>query len=340
MDPKLEGKLIVAISSRALFNLDDAHRVFEEEPLERYRAHQIERENEPLQPGTGFPLVQGLLSINHRAGQELVEVVLVSRNDADTGLRVMNSVEAYDLPISRAVFTDGRPPYVYLDCFASHLFLSANRDDVTSALNAGFAAGLVFEPPFPFEKNEEEVRIAFDGDAVLFSPEAEETFRRDGLEVFHEQEKASADVPMNPGPFKGFLEALHAIQQLFPAEACPIRTALVTARSAPAHKRAIKTLRAWDVRVNESFFMGGVQKKGVLEKFRPHIFFDDQPSYCLSAAPKLPTAQVLSSVDGETEPSTEMVEPAKARQRRVNGRSKKSAGRSARPRRTRKKAEG
>jgi 5'-nucleotidase len=294
MDPKLEGKLVVAISSRALFDLDQAHKIFSESGLDDYRRHQIERENELLPKGTGFPLVEGLLKLRDPSGKDLVEVVLVSRNDADTGLRVMNSVEHYGLAISRAVFTDGSNPYEYLQPFDCHLFLSANADDVTRALQQGFAAGLVYQPPFSLESDTDVVRIAFDGDAVLFSPEAEETYRRDGLEKFHDQERASAEIPLNPGPFKGFLEALHRIQKLFDVDRCPIRTALVTARSAPAHKRAIKTFRDWDVRVNESFFLGGVQKDGVLSVFRPHIFFDDHEMHCIPAAPRLPTAQVPS----------------------------------------------
>lgn len=296
MDPKLEGKLVVAISSRALFDLDEAHRVFEESGLETYRKFQIAREEDRLPPGTGFALVRGLLSVNEQAGRELVEVVLVSRNDADTGLRVMNSVEQYELPISRAVFTDGREPYAYLEPFWCHLFLSANPQDVACALAAGFAAGRVYQPPVPMDAREQELRIAFDGDAVLFSPDAEDTFRQQGLDEFHRQEQQSAEIPMNPGPFKGFLEQLHRIQGLFPAELCPIRTALVTARSAPAHKRAIKTLRHWKVRVNEAFFLGGMQKDGVLAKFRPHIFFDDQASYCDRAAERTPTAHVAAGL--------------------------------------------
>lgn len=338
MDPKLEGKLIVAISSRALFNLDAAHEVFETSGLDDYRALQIKHEDELLEKGTGFPLVEGLLSINKRVGQELVEVVLVSRNDADTGLRVMNSVEKYDLPISRAVFTDGRAPYGYLTPLSCHLFLSANPEDVSQALNNGFAAGLVYKPPFP-ETNttNDEVRIAFDGDAVLFAPEHEEIYRKQGLEEFHKQERESADVPMKPGPFKAFVEAIHGIQKRFDRDQCPIRTALVTARSAPAHKRAIKTLRSWDVLINESFFMGGVGKDGVLSVFRPHIFFDDQTNYCQAAAPKLPTAQVRAQEEIQktslpvSAPVGEMLANERSRKSSSNGksRSKRSANRSA-----------
>lgn len=293
MDPKLRGKLVVAISSRALFDLDAAHAVFTTKGLPRYRGYQVQREDVRLAPGTGFPLVQGLLSLNARAARDLVEVVLVSRNDADTGLRVMNSAEGHGLPICRAVFTDGRDPYEYLSPFSAHLFLSANPEDVRGALRAGFAAGLVYRAPYPVDSDDREIRIAFDGDAVLFSPDAEEVFRRQGLEEFHRRESESADVPLDPGPFKGFLEQLHRIQGLFPPDRCPIRTALVTARSAPAHKRAVKTLRKWKVRVNEAFFLGGVQKEGVLAKFRPHIFFDDQQAYCDPAAKSTPTARVL-----------------------------------------------
>ena len=238
MDPKLEGKLIVAISSCALFNLDAAHHVYEKEGLDEYRALQIEHEEELLEMGTGFPLVQGLLSINKRVGQDLVEVVLVSRNDADTGLRVMNSVEKYDLPISRAVFTDGRSPYGYLDPLSCHLFLSAHPEGCPQALNNGFAAGLVYKPPFPVNQGPtDQVRIAFDGDAVLSPPNMKrpigETASRNSID---KETGESADVPMNPGPFKGFQEALHRIQRLFSRKDCPIRTVLVTVRSVPAHQ--------------------------------------------------------------------------------------------------------
>ncbi|QDU64137.1 5'-nucleotidase [Planctomycetes bacterium Pan216] len=294
MPYELDNKLVVAISSRALFDLDQSHQIYEQEGLEAYRAHQAEHEDEALLAGTGYPLAKGLLALNKAGKGEMVEVVLISRNDADTGLRVMNSVEHRDLPIERAVFTGGRAPFEYLRPFSCDLFLSANEDDVRQALKSGFAAGLVYQPPVPNENDGEEVRIAFDGDAVLFSPEAEQIYQREGLTAFHQREKDSAEIPLEPGPFKPFLEKLHAIQRNFSERECPIRTALVTARSAPAHKRAIKTLRAWNVRLDECFFLGGVRKKGILEVFKPHIFFDDQSLHCDPVAVRLPTARVPS----------------------------------------------
>lgn len=301
----LTDKLVVAISSRALFNLDEAHAVFVDQGLEVYRAHQADHEDVPLQPGTGFSLVKALLAINQMGKGPLVEVVLVSRNDADTGLRVMNSMEQYDLHIERAAFTDGRPPYEYLKPFSCDLFLSANEEDVTRALLAGFPAALVYGPPDPLGTDSHEVRIAFDGDAVLFSAEAERIYREQGLSAFHQQEKESADIPLEAGPFKSFLSSLQTIQRMFPESECPIRTALVTARGVPAHKRAIKTLRAWNVRLDEAFFLGGVSKQGVLSVFRPHIFFDDQPVYCELAAKETPTARVPAGNAGTTVVSTE-----------------------------------
>lgn len=295
MGAAVNEKLVVAISSRALFDLDESNQVFETEGLEAYRAFQVVRESEVLSPGTAFALVKALLGINDRDQGDLVEVVLVSRNDADTGLRVMNSVERHGLGIVRACFTDGAPAHPYLSAFSCDLFLSKNADDVTHALSAGHAAALVYAPPNVTSYDADAVRIAFDGDAVLFSPEYEQIFRDQGLAAFHRQEREAADVPMKPGPFRNFLEKLHAMQRLFPEHACPIRTALVTARSAPAHKRAIQTLRAWSIRIDEAFFLGGVSKHEVLRVFRPHIFFDDQSSHCADAHALSPTARVLSS---------------------------------------------
>ena len=257
MSKGLGDKLVVAISSRALFDLSESHRLFLAEGVEAYRQYQIEHEDEQLAPGDAFLLVEKLLGLNAALGQQRVEVVLVSRNSADTGLRVFNSIEHYGLGISRAAFAGGRSPYPYLAAFGCHLFLSTDAEDVRSALEAGFAAATILSGGARRESTEE-LRIAFDGDAVLFSDESERVYQSGGLEAFQASERQSAREPLRGGPFKPFLAALNRLQQEFPNGTCPIRTALVTARSAPAHERVIRTLREWDIRLDESLFLGGL----------------------------------------------------------------------------------
>ena len=248
MGKGLKGKLVLAISSRALFDLSESHEVYLARGIEAYRQYQIEHEDEVLAPGDAFALVQKLLSFNATLGRERVEVVLVSRNSADTGLRVFNSIQHYGLAISRAAFSGGRNPHPYLNAFGCDLFLSTHADDVRSALDAGFAAATILSGGTRRAENKE-LRIAFDGDAVLFSDEAERVYQSGGIEAFQSLERDSARSPLRGGPFKGFLEALNLLQREFPDDACPIRTALVTARSAPAHERVIRTLRDWDIRL-------------------------------------------------------------------------------------------
>ena len=289
----LDDKLVVAITSRALFDLDEAHRIFERQGLEAYREHQLQYEDVPLKPGTGYPLVRALLAINERLPQPIIEVVLLTRNDAESGLRIINSIEALMLPIVRMAFTDGSDPYPYLKSFSCDLFLSAHRADVHVALEAGFAAALVYPPPNDLEDDITQVRMAFDGDAVLFGAESDRIFQEHGIDAFHRHETELEDTPMDPGPFAGLLRAISTIQHQFPEGQCPVRTALVTARGAPAHKRLINTLRSWGVTINESFFMGGVNKAKVLQAFKPHIYFDDQPLHLDDAAKSLPAAHVV-----------------------------------------------
>ena len=289
----LEDKLVVAISSRALFALDDADAVFETEGLDSYRAHQRDLEDVVLAPGTGMPLVRGLLRINEVVGEPLVEVIVLSRNDADSGLRIFNSIAAMGLPITRAAFTDGADPLPYLDPFVCDLFLSSEPDAVRAALHRGFPAAHVLEPPESFtEEPTGPVKIAFDGDAVLFDAESERVFQEQGLDAFMAREAELADTPMNPGPFAPFLRALARVQAEVGEDQTVLRTALVTARSAPATKRVVHTLRSWDVRVDESFFLGGVSKAGILEALGAHIFFDDQRVHLDPAKNTTPSAHV------------------------------------------------
>ena len=290
------NRLVVAISSRALFDLSTEHQLFERDGLDAYQAHQLANEDEVLKPGIAFPLVQKLLRLNQATPDApQVEVILLSRNSGNSGLRIFNSIEHYGLEIVRAAFTNGAPPFQYVEPFGVHLFLSAHADDVRQALEAGYAAASIL-PSQASASRHPELRIAFDGDAVLFSDEAERVSHHEGLERFHESERALAHQALSGGPFRNVLMALHRIQAAFPAENSPIRTALVTARSAPAHKRVILTLREWGVRIDEALFLGGRDKGPFLAAFGADIFFDDQRKNAESASRYVATGHVPHGV--------------------------------------------
>ncbi len=295
--------LVVAISSRALFDLDESHRVFEEQGVTAYHRYQIEHEDDILQPGVAFTLVRKLLNLNALfEGRVKVEVVLLSRNSTDTGLRVFNSIGHHGLEITRAAFTSGRSPFEYASVLDAHLFLSADSEDVSRALNAGVAAATIASAIGNSRSAEttpgsaDQLRIAFDGDAVLFSDEAERVYRKQGLEAFEASEKAAARRPLEAGPFRRFLEVLHQMQSLMPEGTSPIRTALVTARGAPAHERVIRTLRTWGIRIDEALFLGGMDKSAFLKAFQADIFFDDQTHHVESAAQFVPAGHVPHGV--------------------------------------------
>ena len=292
MPDSLGDKLVIAISSRALFDLDASHEVYEQDGLESYSRYQIEREDEPLKPGEAFPMVQKLLRINQLLdGEDRVEVILLSRNSADTGLRVFNSIQHYELHIQRAAFCGGESPWRYISAFGAHLFLSTEADDVRHALQHNVAAATLVSKRGG-SNDSEQLRFAFDGDAVLFSDEAERVYKSQGLEAFQDSEQAAAHRPLSGGPFKPFLAALQRLQKEFPATESPIRTALVTARSAPAHERVIRTLRAWEIRIDESIFLGGLDKGEFLRAYQADVFFDDQEIHCDAASPHVATGHV------------------------------------------------
>lgn len=294
--PDAKGKLVIAISSRALFNLDESHQIFKEHGVEAYAKHQEENEDVVLEPGVGFSLVKKLLTLNTE--KTPIDVILLSRNSADTGLRIFNSIEHYGLNISRAAFTRGEPTHNLVEAFEADLYLSSNYKDVQKALEKGYAAAsIVGEGGKNIHKTQ--LRIAFDGDAVIFSDEAERIYQEKGMEAFEENEKNAANVKLKSGPFKCFLKSLHKIQSTFPEENNPIRTALVTARSAPSHKRVIHTMREWGIRIDESFFLGGLGKGIFLDKFGADIFFDDQHKHCQSASQYVPTGHVPSGISNE-----------------------------------------
>lgn len=301
MSKTLGEKLVIAISSRALFDLDESHNIYEKQGVEAYSQFQIENEERVLEPGPAFSLVKKLLALNHKTPDSpLVEVVLLSRNSADTGLRIFNSIKHYQLDISRAAFTSGRSPYAYVSAFSSHLFLSTDAEDVKAALEDGFAAATILPKSGDYASVSEEVRFAFDGDAVLFSDESEKIYKENGLDAFTKNEVDSANKPLAGGPFKNFLAALHRLQREYAGQDCPIRTALVTARSAPAHERVIKTLRDWNIRIDEALFLGGMKKAEFLKSFEADVFFDDQTYHCDAAVEHVTTGHVPHGVANES----------------------------------------
>ena len=307
MPASLEGQLVVAISSRALFNLEEENRLFESGDTQGYMQAQLDRLSQAAEPGVAFSLVQKLLAFN-QGDQRRVEVVLLSRNDPVSGMRIFRSAQAHGLStIERGVFTQGADPFRYLRPLGAHLFLSANDHDVRQALALGFPAARVStESMRAGSQHPREVRIAFDGDAVLFSDEAERVYQQDGLPAFQRHEIDKAELPLPPGPFKPFLDALHQLQQASRQSDAPmhIRTALVTARSAPAHERAIRTLMSWNIAVDEAMFLGGLPKGGFLQEFEPDFFFDDQTGHVNNAAAHVPAGHVSSGIanmiSGET----------------------------------------
>jgi 5'-nucleotidase len=292
----LSEQLVVAISSRALFDFEEENRIFEQSNDRRYMQLQQERLDTPAKPGVALPLVRKLLAFNSD-GQHRVEVVILSRNDPVSGLRVFRSAAHEKLDLQRGVFTRGRPPFEYLEALHANLFLSANAEDVRSALQAGIpAARVIPESAAAGATYANELRIAFDGDAVLFSDEAERVFQSDGLNAFQKHEASRAAQPLPPGPFKPLLEALHHLQRIAGAVPMRVRTALVTARSAPAHERAIRTLMDWKIDVDEAMFLGGLDKGAFLSTFRPDFFFDDQTRHVESASRFVPSGHVPSGI--------------------------------------------
>lgn len=297
MPATLEGQLVVAISSRALFDFEAENELFEASDDRAYMALQQQRLDQAAKPGVAFSLVQKLLAFNrHDPLQPQVEVVVLSRNDPISGMRVFRSAAHYGLPIQRGVFTRGESPWRYLRPLKAHLFLSVNEADVRAALNAGVAAARVFpQSTHATTSHPDEVRIAFDGDAVLFSDEAEQVFQNQGLSAFQSHEIKHANRPLPAGPFKPVLEALQRLQQA-PGSGMRLRTALVTARSAPAHERAIRTLMDWQIEVDEAMFLGGLAKGEFLREFEPDFFFDDQAGHIASAAAHVPSGHVAAGI--------------------------------------------
>jgi 5'-nucleotidase len=296
----IDDKLVVAIASSALFDLAESDRVYRERGEEEYRKYQREHEDDLLNPGVAFSFIRRLLSLNEEGQEDQpVEVILLSRNDPDTGLRVFNSIAHHKLSISRGAFVSGKRPYKYMPAFNACLFLSANEQDVRDAVLDNRPAGQVLGSALADDPADPELRIAFDFDGVVASDEAEQIYKARGLQEFFDHETAKAPLPLEPGPLKRLLEELARLQalerhraNLEPRYAPKLRIAIVTSRNAPAHRRFVTTLRSWGITVDETLLLGGMDKNRVLQIFRPHIFFDDQLTHAAPAAAIAPSVHV------------------------------------------------
>ncbi|SEO60652.1 5'-nucleotidase [Paenibacillus sp. OV219] len=294
----IENKFVIAVASSALFDLTESDLVFQKKGEDEYRSFQRANETNILRPGVAFPLIKRLLRVNGDSRDQPVEVVLLSRNDPDTGLRVFKSIEHYKLPISRAVFVAGSNPFQYLEAFNASLFLSGNADDVKEAVQHGYPAGCIYPTDYIDDDEDEELRIAFDFDGIIADDSAESVFQRDGfLPAFHDHERRKAGEPLPGGPLIRFFTEIAKLQKRLSEESDSakkpgIRVAIATARNAPAHERVITTLRQHDIRIDEAFFLGGIDKSRVLNIFKPHIFFDDQVGHIEGIARSFPSVHV------------------------------------------------
>ena len=297
MPYNLNNKLVIAISSRALFDLEEENQIFEKDGLDAYYKYQLENQDKSLKKGTGYRLVENILKINSffSSDERQVEVIILSKNNAATSLRITNAINDLKLDIIRSAWTSGTNISNYLKAFKVDLFLSADDNDVLNAIENGVAAAKILHSNENIHNiSNEQVRIAFDGDAVLFSEESELVYKNHGLEAFIEHEKENRNNPLEMGPFAKLLLTIAKIQAKFPTDKSPIRTALVTARSAPTHERVIKTFNVWGVRVDEAFFLEGTDKYEILEAFGADIFFDDQDVHLNLSSNVVPSAKVLN----------------------------------------------
>ena len=292
---KFYEPLVIAISARALFDMEKGNAVFEKDGLKAYREYQHKNENQLLSHGTAFHLVSGLLRLNETSNdskEKFVKVVIMSNNSPDLSLRIYKSIEFYQLDINQAVFSSGAPLHDYFKSFNVDLFLSRSEADVSAAINCGIAGAVLYSPPEGFLPNENEIRIAFDGDAVLFSEESEKVYKQHGLDAFIKHERQKAKEPLPDGPFAKLLKILSRLQKREEIGRKNLQLALITARSNATHERVIRTFREWDIHVDQAFFLGGMPKDKILQKFKPHIFFDDQEIHAKPASKVTPSGKV------------------------------------------------
>ncbi|MBV4504450.1 5'-nucleotidase [Pseudomonas sp. BW13M1] len=299
---ELDDRLVIGVASSAVFDLSESDAVFRREGEAQYRKYQEQHLDVPLGKGIAYPFIKRLLALNDLRGDPedpLVEVVLLSQNDPDTGMRVMKTIGHYDLNMTRAIFTQGRSPYEYIPALNIALFLSADKQHVDAAIKAGYPAGQVLDSKFDDDESDDNLRIAFDFDGVLAGDESEAVMQSGGLDSFHAHEVINVTQPHNPGPLKEFFVRIARIQAAeeqhklaHPGYENRLRVSIVTARNAPSHERALNTLKSWGVMANDAFFLGGIEKRRVLQVLKPHIFFDDQSGHLKSTSTVAPSVHI------------------------------------------------
>jgi 5'-nucleotidase len=293
MSVDFSNTLVIGVSSRALFDLEKENDIFNSESVDSYRKYQRENEMVVLEKGAAYYLVDALLKLNNYSNQRLVEVIVMSKNSPDTGLRIHNSIKHYCLDITRSAFSGGEPLAPFLQAFDVDLLLTKHQEDVQAAIDMEqCAAAVIYAPPSDYLPDEEKIRFAFDADAVIFSDESEYIYKTEGIRQFQENEVSNEDVELKDGPFAKLIRVLSAIHNNIGSDKSPIKLSIVTARNSPAHVRVIKTLRKWNVYVDQAFFLGGLPKDKILKALRPHIFFDDQRAHVEPASKVVPSSQV------------------------------------------------
>jgi len=306
----LSDVLVIGVSSRALFDLEHENSIYQQQSVEAYRAYQLEQENTLLAKGTAFHLIEALLGLNSLSEQRLVEVVVMSKNSPDTGLRVLKAIQHYGLDITRSTFSGGEPLGVFLKAYNVDLLLTRHLEDAQVAIDTeNCAAALIYDPPESYQPDKDKIRIAFDADAVIFSDESEYIYKTQGLESFQKNEADNEDIALKDGPFAKLIRLLSTLNQKLGVEHSPLSLSIVTARNGPAHLRVIKTLRQWNVYIDQAFFLGGMSKEPVLKALRPHIFFDDQPGHVEPASKLVPSSQVPYRSDSQITKLTENAPP-------------------------------
>ncbi|XP_078256251.1 cytosolic 5'-nucleotidase 1A-like [Rhinoraja longicauda] len=295
---KLPHAITIAVSSRTLFNMAEERAIYETDGLESYVKFQQEHENEPLKKGLAFALMKALETVNSRLHElypgtdEMFDVVLMTNNHAQVGVRLINSINHYGLSIERFCLTGGTSPISYLKAYHTNLYLSSDPVKVAKALSEGIAAATLCHLDKDAQLSEQQLRVAFDGDSFVSQEPNEKSSKNymlaDSLCDYEpkptpqmQQTGRGGATEPGKGLLVGFLEAIGKIQKKFYAKNqrmdCPIRVYLIIKKGGSAvGLKALKTIRSWGLDVDEAFILSGLSATVLLNKICPHIYLDEQ----------------------------------------------------------------